>query len=68
MQEFEGLKIGLDHLSKEIVNKIDFDKFEAYLSDTRSAVEEIQKDLLMKSNIKETINLLKNKAGKINFT
>jgi len=52
-------------LGKEVVNKIDFDKFEAYLSDTRSAIEEIQKEILMKSNIKETLNLLKNKAGKL---
>jgi hypothetical protein len=57
--------MGVEHLGKEVVNKIDFDKFEAYLSDTRSAIEEIQKEILMKSNIKETLNLLKNKAGKL---
>lgn len=57
--------MGVEHLGKEVVNKIDFDKFEAYLADTRSAIEEIQKEILMKSNIKETLNLLKNKAGKL---
>jgi hypothetical protein len=32
------------------------------MSDTRNSLEEIQKDLMMKSNIKEILNLMKNKA------
>jgi len=62
IQEFEGLKLGIEKVNKELINKIDFDKFELYSNETRQSVEEIQKELLMKSNIKETLNLLKNKA------
>lgn len=55
--------MSLDHFKKDFINKIDYDKFEAYVNETRNALEEVQKELLMKSNVKETINLLKNKAG-----
>jgi vacuolar-type H+-ATPase catalytic subunit A/Vma1 len=62
LSEFENLKKAYEKYSREIMNKIDYSKFEAYMTDTRNSLEEIQKDLVMKANIKETLNLLKNKA------
>jgi hypothetical protein len=62
LSDFENLKLTVDKLSRENLNKLDFNKFDAYITDTRSAVEEIQRDLMMKANIKEMLNLLKNKS------
>lgn len=60
--EMENLRISFDKISREVMNKLDYNKFEAYMADTRNSIEEMQKDLMMKSNIKEILNLLKNKA------
>lgn len=60
--EFENLRITIDKISRELMNKLDYNKFEGYMTDTRSSLEEIQKDLMMKANIKEILSLLKNKA------
>ena len=61
ISEVENLKTAIDDLNKDLINKIDYDKFDSFLNDTRMALDDIQKDLLMKANIKETLNLLKNK-------
>ena len=60
--EFENLKLNFDKINREVMNKLDFNKFESYVSDSRGLIEELQKDLMMKSNIKEILSLLKNKA------
>jgi len=62
LSEFESLKLAFEKNNREVMNKLDYGKFEAYMSDTRGSIEDIQKDLVMKANIKETLNLLKNKA------
>jgi hypothetical protein len=62
LSDFENLKLTVDKLSRENLNKLDFNKFDAYINDTRAAVEEIQRDLMMKANIKEMLNLMKNKS------
>jgi hypothetical protein len=62
ISEFENLRNAFEKINRENLNKLDYNKFEAYLADTRNSIEEIQKDLMMKSNIKEILNLLKNKA------
>lgn len=55
--ESESMRINLEKLNREIVNKLDFNKFEAYMNDSRCALEEMQKELSLKSNLKE-VNLL----------
>ncbi len=62
VSEFENLKLNFDKINREMMNKLDYNKFEAYMSDSRGLIEELQKDLMMKSNIKEILSLLKNKA------
>ncbi len=60
--ELDSIRITVDKISKETFNKLDFNKFDAYINDTRMAIEEVHKDLMMKANIKEMITLLKNKS------
>jgi hypothetical protein len=55
--ENETLRINIDKINKEIVNKLDLNKFEAYINDSRLVYEEIQKELSLKINQKE-VNLL----------
>jgi len=59
--DIDNLKDTVDNINKELINKIDYDKFENIINDTRIALDDIQKDLMMKANIKEILNLLKNK-------
>lgn len=53
----DNIRINLEKLNRDIVNKLDFNKFEAYMNDTRGALEELQKELTHKSNLKD-VNLL----------
>jgi len=53
----ESIRLNLEKINREIVNKLDFNKFEAYMNDSRSALDEMQKELSMKSNLKD-VNLL----------
>ena len=55
--ENESFKINLEKINREIVNKLDFNKFEAYMNDSRFALEEMQKELSSKSNLKD-VNLM----------
>ncbi len=52
----------VERINKDIINKIDFNKFDAYMNDTRNAIDELQKELTLKANMKETINFLGKKA------
>ena len=61
-QEFESLKLLVDRINKEILNKIDFNKFDAYMLDSILVIDELQKELALKSNLKETLSLLNKKA------
>ena len=49
-------------MSKDILNKIDYDRFEIYANEIRQQIESIEKEIITKSNIKENLNLLKNKS------
>jgi hypothetical protein len=62
VQEFEQLRLNTERLNKEIVNKLDFNKFDAYMIDTRSAIEELQKELILKPNTKDIMVILGKKA------
>ncbi len=62
ISEFEVLRNNFDKISRELLNKLDFGKFENYMNEVRSSIEDMQRDLLMKSNIKEILSLMKNKA------
>ena len=62
ISDIETLRLSIDKISKENLNKLDFNKFDAYMNDTRQAVDELQKDLMMKANLKEMLHLLKNKS------
>lgn len=53
----ESMRLNLEKINREIINKLDFNKFEAYMNDTRSALDEMQKELGLKSNLKD-VNLL----------
>ena len=60
--EFDSLKLTLEQLSQDYINKIDYSKFDSFANATSSTIEEIQKDLMMKANIKEMMSYLDNKA------
>ena len=60
--EVEKIKTCLDKVCKEIGNKIDFGKFENFMKETKKILEDLQKDVLGRSTIKETISMIKNKA------
>jgi hypothetical protein len=62
ISELDSIKLTVDRISKDTLNKLDFNKFDAYMNDTRFAIDELQKDLMMKANIKEMLTLLKNKS------
>lgn len=62
LSEFEVLKINFEKLNRENSNKIDFNKFDEYMMETRNTIDYIQKDLVIKANIKEVFLHLKNKA------
>lgn len=49
-------------MNKDILNKIDYDRFEIYANEVRQQIESIEKELSAKSNSKENSNILKNKA------
>ena len=60
--EFDSLKNIVTKLSNDLINKVDTTKFESFIQLTSSNVDAIQKDLIMKANIKEMMSYLKNKA------
>lgn len=60
--DLEKVRVAVERLIKDVLNKIDFSKFEVFLKENRKQVEEIQKDILSRATIKEMINLMKNKA------
>jgi len=61
----ENFKSSIDKLYKELNSRVELGKFEAMVTDTFQAIEDLQKDLMSKSSIKEVISLIKNKTGKI---
>ena len=62
VEEFENLKNILDNIYKDLTNKLDYFKFQEYINDTYLIIEEIKKELMIKSNIKEMISLLNKKS------
>ena len=61
IQDLENLRFSFEDLTKDLVNKIDYDKLDNFMNDTRIAIDDIHKDLMIKANIKEMLSLLKNK-------
>ncbi len=62
LADLDKIKGSLDKLNKEINSKLDFGKFESFVKDSKKLFDELAKDILTKSTIKETISMLKNKA------
>ena len=60
--ELDAIKLTIHDINKSIISKLDEKKFEVMTSDTFNSIEEIQKDLMSKANIKEVLSLLKNKT------
>lgn len=60
--QFESLSLTVEKMSQDFLNKIDYDKFDAFVSSTNTTLSSIQKDLMMKANISESMSLLKEKA------
>ena len=60
--ELASLKLSIEKMSKDFIDKIDYEKFDSFVSKISNQISEIQKDLMMKANIKETMTYLKNKA------
>lgn len=61
ISEYEILKLTLEKVSKDLNEKIDYEKFDNFINEIRISMDDIQKDLMVKANIKEILNLLKNK-------
>ena len=51
-------------MTKSLTSKVDESKFDTTISDAFQAIEDLQKDVMSKANIKEVVSLLKNKTGK----
>ena len=49
--QFESLSLTVEKMSQDFLNKIDYDKFDAFVSSTNTTLSSIQKDLMMKANI-----------------
>ena len=60
--ENESMKLNLEKLNREIVNKLDFNKFEAYMNDSRVAFDEMQKEISQKSTLRDVNLMLCKKA------
>jgi hypothetical protein len=67
IKDLEILRFSFEDLTKDLINKIDYDKFDNFMLDTRLAIEDIHKELMIKANIKEMISLLKNKPDLIDI-
>jgi hypothetical protein len=67
LKDLEILRFSFEDLTKDLINKIDYDKLNNYMHDTRIAIEDIHKELMIKANIKEMISLLKNKPDLIDI-
>jgi len=62
--EFDSLKSTINDFTKDINFKLDINKFESVSKDIYQVIDDLQKDIMSKSNIKEVLSLLKNKTGK----
>ena len=67
ISEFEEMKNVIDKILKEFDSKIGIKDFEFSFGNTKHLVEEIQRELLLKANIKDVCLLLDSKAGKFNI-
>lgn len=65
--DLENLRFSLEDLAKDLFNKFDYDKYDNFMHEIRLAIEDINKDLMIKANIKEMISLLKNKPDLIDI-
>ncbi|CAG9318475.1 unnamed protein product [Blepharisma stoltei] len=62
-QDFENLLTSLDHLQAEIQKKSNLHDLNAHISYTKTALEEVARDMLVKANIKDMCTLLDMKAN-----
>ena len=61
--DIEKIQLSFDKVSKDYLNKIDYDKFNSFVNDTQFQIESLKNDLMLKANIKEIITYLKGKAN-----
>lgn len=60
--EFECFKMSLEKIVNDSQNKIDYQKFDAFVSATTQTLDALQKDIIMKANMKEMMDLFRKKA------
>lgn len=60
--DLERIKNSVEKAFKDTSNKVDFNKFEAFAKDFRKSLDDLQREILTRSTIKETVNMMKNKA------
>ena len=61
--ELEALKLQSEKLSREVEEKVDLHDLDTHINYTKGAVEDINKELLMKSSVKDVCALLDMKAN-----
>ena len=60
--EIENMKISYEKISQEYINKIDYNKFDSFVNETKLTLDALKEDLTLKPNIKEILNYIKNKC------
>ena len=60
--EIENMKISYEKISQDYINKIDYNKFDSFVNETKSTLDALKEDLTLKPNIKEVLNYIKNKC------
>jgi hypothetical protein len=67
IKDLENLRFAFEDLTKDLYNKIDIDKLDNFMQDIRIEINDINKELIIKANIKEMLSLLKNKPDLIDI-
>ena len=62
LSDFEKLRNNTERVRQDLEDKLDYKKFQVFLDDNQQLINEVQKELMLKANIKEILHMLKNKA------
>ena len=62
-KDIDKIQLSFDKLTKDFINKIDYDKFNSFVNDTQYQIENLKNDIMLKANINEMKIYLKEKAN-----
>ena len=62
-KDLDKIQLSFDKITKDFINKIDYDKFNSFVNDTQYQIENLKNDIMLKANINEMKIYLKEKAN-----